>query len=210
MIESKNFTYGVSISDEGDFSYFYKNRPYAIPSPILQNERHISLLDRFLTDNNLLPERLGMTLKPRYRNIVLISPTSRLTKPKSGLYDCTAVMKGDQFIERFNNDINDDILSDALSLAKVISLDSLERFAEKTVLHHKLITIDYVAKFGLKDNVQIEENAAEYKTTPNCPVCGWAMVQREARKGKNAGQEFWGCKSFPKCRGVVSIDKDDR
>ena len=41
VIESKNFNYGVSISDEGDFSYFYKNRPYAIASPISQNERHI-------------------------------------------------------------------------------------------------------------------------------------------------------------------------
>lgn len=101
VIESKNFTYGVSISDEGDFSYFYNNIPFSIPSPISQNERHIRLLDRFLSDNNLLPKRLGVTIKPRYQNIVLISPESRLTKPKNGLYDCTAVMKADKFVERF-------------------------------------------------------------------------------------------------------------
>ena len=52
VLESKNFTYGVSISDDGDFSYFYNNRPFSIPSPISQNERHIRLLDRFLTNNN--------------------------------------------------------------------------------------------------------------------------------------------------------------
>lgn len=82
IIESKNFSSGVSISDEGDFSYFYKNRPYPIPSPIAQNERHIKLLDRFLTDNDLFPKRLGVSIKPTYRNIVLISPASRLSKPK--------------------------------------------------------------------------------------------------------------------------------
>lgn len=208
VIESKNYTYGVSINEEGDFCYFHNKKPISIPSPISQNERHISLLDRFLTDNNLLPKRLGMTIKPRYRNIVLISPTSRLTKPKSGLYDCTAVMKGDKFVERFNNDINDDTLSDALNLTKVISRDSLEKFAKTVVLHHKPITIDYIAKFGLKDDEKIEEQAAEYNSVPSCPVCEKAMVQREVKKGKKAGDKFWGCTQYPKCRGVINIEKD--
>ena len=208
VIESKNFTYGVSISDEGDFSYFYKNRPYAIPSPISQNERHIRLLDRFLNDNDLLPRRLGVKLQPRYRNIVLISPKSRLTKPKRGLYDCTPVMKGDQFLERFNNDTNDGTITDAMSLAKVVSRDSLERFAEKIVLQHKPISIDYIAKFGLKDAEKVEEVTAEYNASPACPVCGKGMVQREAKKGKNAGNKFWGCTQYPKCRGVLDIENE--
>ena len=208
VIESKNFNYGVSISDEGDFCYFYNNQPVSIPSPLLQNERDISLLDRFLTDNDLLPKRLGITLKPKYRNIVLISPKSRLTKPKTGLYDCTPVMKADQFIERFEKDKKeDDILNDAVSVAKVISRDSLERFAEKIVLHHKPITIDYVAKFALKDDEKGEEGTAEYNAAPDCPVCSKPMVQREAKKGKNAGNKFWGCTQYPKCRGVLAIEE---
>lgn len=204
VIESKNFTYGVSISDEGDFSYFYNNRPFSIPSPILQNERHIRLLDRFLSDNNLLPKRLGVTIKPNYQNIVLISPQSRLTKPKSGLYDCTAVMKADKFVERFKKDSDDESLT---SLAKVISSNSLKEFAEKIILHHKPFTIDYIAKFGLKDVQKAEEVTAEYQSSPTCPVCSKEMVQREATKGKNAGNKFWGCSQYPKCRGVVALDE---
>lgn len=206
VLESKNFTYGVSISDDGDFSYFYNNRPFSIPSPISQNERHIRLLDRFLTKNNLLPKRLGVTIKPNYRNIVLISPESRLTKPKRGLYDCTAVMKADKFLERFKKDMNDDNL---MSLAKVISSDSLNEFAEKVVLHHKPFTIDYVAKFGLKELKQVEEvSSAEYQSSPVCPLCSNEMVQRAATKGKNAGNKFWGCSQFPKCRGVLKMDEE--
>lgn len=35
-----------------------------------------------------------------------------------------------------------------------------------------------------------------------CPLCGAAMVERTARKGQNAGQTFWGCSTFPACRGT--------
>ena len=37
---------------------------------------------------------------------------------------------------------------------------------------------------------------------PSCPRCGGNLVVRTARKGKNAGQRFWGCETFPKCRFV--------
>lgn len=158
-----------------------------------------------------MPKRLGMTLKPRYRNIVLISPNSRLTKPKKGLYDCTAVMKSDKFLERFNRDNKEDnVFNDAVSVAKVISQDSLENFSKKIVLHHKPFTIDYVAKFGLKDNQKVSDATVEYQMSPTCPVCNKEMVQREAKKGKNAGNKFWGCSQFPKCRGVLELDEEIR
>jgi len=40
---------------------------------------------------------------------------------------------------------------------------------------------------------------------PNCPLCGKAMALRTAQKGKNAGQQFWGCTAYPECRGVVNV-----
>lgn len=41
--------------------------------------------------------------------------------------------------------------------------------------------------------------------TPPCPKCGTPTVLRYAKKGANAGQPFFGCPSFPKCRGAVAI-----
>jgi restriction system protein len=38
---------------------------------------------------------------------------------------------------------------------------------------------------------------------PACPRCGKPMVLRTARSGKNAGQPFWGCSSYPQCKGVA-------
>lgn len=41
---------------------------------------------------------------------------------------------------------------------------------------------------------------------PGCPKCGSGMVRRIARTGSNAGSAFWGCSSFPACRGVRQVD----
>ncbi|WP_422824007.1 topoisomerase DNA-binding C4 zinc finger domain-containing protein [Variovorax robiniae] len=37
---------------------------------------------------------------------------------------------------------------------------------------------------------------------PSCPSCGAEMIKRTAKKRKNAGQNFWGCATYPTCRGV--------
>lgn len=38
-----------------------------------------------------------------------------------------------------------------------------------------------------------------------CPKCGKPMLRRTAKSGPNAGEEFWGCSAFPRCRTVESI-----
>lgn len=42
-------------------------------------------------------------------------------------------------------------------------------------------------------------------TAVHCPDCGAAMVRRVAKRGVNAGNAFWGCSSYPSCRGVRAI-----
>jgi len=39
-------------------------------------------------------------------------------------------------------------------------------------------------------------------TAPACPKCGRPMIRRIAKVGANAGKAFWGCSTFPACRGV--------
>jgi restriction system protein len=44
-------------------------------------------------------------------------------------------------------------------------------------------------------------------TTPSCPNCGAKLVSRTTRKGKNAGQSFWGCPNFPRCKYTMPCRK---
>jgi len=38
-----------------------------------------------------------------------------------------------------------------------------------------------------------------------CPLCGSPMVLRTARKGANAGSQFYGCSKYPQCRGTRPV-----
>ena len=40
---------------------------------------------------------------------------------------------------------------------------------------------------------------------PVCPKCGNPMIKRVARKGVNAGKEFWSCSSYPNCDGTRPV-----
>jgi restriction system protein len=56
--------------------------------------------------------------------------------------------------------------------------------------------------------MSVEENATvkdSSKDPPSCPNCGKAMVQRTAKRGSNPGQSFWGCLSYPACKGTLKM-----
>lgn len=49
----------------------------------------------------------------------------------------------------------------------------------------------------------VESATAETASaTPSCPKCGGPMVSRQARRGQGAGMSFWGCASYPRCKGT--------
>lgn len=39
----------------------------------------------------------------------------------------------------------------------------------------------------------------------SCPRCGAPMKQRTARRGVNAGSQFWGCERYPQCQGTLPL-----
>jgi len=44
---------------------------------------------------------------------------------------------------------------------------------------------------------------------PLCPQCGKPMALRTARKGQQAGAQFWGCSGYPECRGTRALEASD-
>lgn len=75
----------------------------------------------------------------------------------------------------------------------------------------KLFALIQQVKRSLKpkpSETQTPAKPVHFGTTavePVCPQCGANMVRRIARKGDNAGAEFWGCPKFPACRGVRPV-----
>ena len=44
---------------------------------------------------------------------------------------------------------------------------------------------------------------------PMCPQCGKPMALRTAKKGRNAGSQFWGCSGYPNCKATRNLDDAD-
>jgi len=44
---------------------------------------------------------------------------------------------------------------------------------------------------------------------PVCPKCGKPMALRTAKKGRNAGSQFWGCSGYPECKATRNLDDPD-
>ncbi len=44
------------------------------------------------------------------------------------------------------------------------------------------------------------DNSNSKTIAPVCPKCEGELIERIATKGQYAGQKFWGCSNFPKCK----------
>lgn len=38
---------------------------------------------------------------------------------------------------------------------------------------------------------------------PKCPGCNGQMSLRMAKQGRYRGQQFWGCRDYPRCKGII-------
>lgn len=54
----------------------------------------------------------------------------------------------------------------------------------------------------IADTAELPGARNKDENLPTCPECGAPMVRRTARRGSNAGKQFWGCSSFPRCHGI--------
>lgn len=55
------------------------------------------------------------------------------------------------------------------------------------------------------NRANVDNKSSEPEEEKICPKCGSKLVVRVATKGDNAGNKFWGCSGFPKCRYIENI-----
>lgn len=147
VCESKHFAEGVSINEHGEFTAFFGSKPYGVPSPIEQNTKHIAILGRFLNSGAVkLPTRLGFSIKPKLRSLVLVSKGARITRPKAKVPGLDVLIKNDQMFQTVGKAIDE---SSPLALAKVVSPQTLQELAMDIARHHKPISFNWAAKFGV-------------------------------------------------------------
>ena len=56
-----------------------------------------------------------------------------------------------------------------------------------------------------REHVQNLKRRSDPTAERQCPKCGSLLVLRTVKSGAKAGQQFWGCSTFPKCRIMQSL-----
>jgi hypothetical protein len=137
VLETKRFHAGVKINDEGEFERWnsYRNRYEGLPSPLLQNERHIELLKRAAAKLDL-PTRLGVRLPLRFESLILVSPSARIIRPKH--FDAGRVIKADQLRDRVWKDIdNESLLRSMSNIASFVSVETVMQVGRQLASLHR-------------------------------------------------------------------------
>lgn len=152
VCESKHFSEGVAVNAQGEFTAFFNGRPRGVPSPLAQNEKHIDVLEALMNSPSFpLPKRLGLTLRPSFLSLVVVSKGARIQRPKPVPTAFQGIVKADQVWQHIQRDAEQIGFGGAVSsLSKLIGSDTLRELAERLASHHRPIRIDWASKFGLE------------------------------------------------------------
>ncbi len=178
VFESKNYS-GWVFGDENG-----KNWTAMLPNkqknyfynPIKQNNTHLKWMRYFVGDN-----------VPLF-SIIVFSNRCELKKVTVESKD-VKVIKRDWVYSTVRDiwDANEDALTDDKVEELYTSLKELSNVDNETKEKH------------IEDiNKRLDVN--EILDKKICPRCGSELVLRTAKRGAYAGEQFYGCSSFPKCR----------
>ncbi len=80
----------------------------------------------------------------------------------------------------------------------------LERLERDFVEHGGFTERLYAVRSGVRasDQSDTSDRSDSSPAAPACPCCGKPMRLRTARQGSGAGSQFWGCSSYPDCKGT--------
>lgn len=186
VLETKHLHAGMRITETGEFESWnaFKKCYEGMPSPFAQNDRHITVLKEALARIDM-PSKMGLRLSPIYHSYVLVSPKSRIDRPKK--FDTSHVIKADMIGKTINNTFEKAGVLDVFGgLARIMSSEALVKAGETLLRMHHPASFDYAARFGIKAQQQAPLSQPVVQTAP--PV----IQKSSAQQSQQACRE---CKS---------------
>lgn len=172
ILETKHYAKGIKITRHGEFLVSFQKEYVAIESPIEQNKRHIKILKNLLHGEDILPKRLGISIRPHFLPYILVSPKSRVIRPQEKDFRTNSVIKADEFYKQTRDNLNNENpLSTLGSMAKVISCNSLDEVAKKLVSYHHPVSVNYYKRFSIDKKKEQFTFTTQEKSQENKYYC---------------------------------------
>ena len=162
-------------------------------NPILQNQAHLKWLGEYLgIDSHFFYSCIVFGDECTLKDITLTSGRHYVTN-RSNLF--AAISSHIQLsITKLSPEQIDSLYAKLFPLTQVDAEQRAQHIKEVKEIQHK----QEVA-------AQAPVASAQGSQDGICPLCGGRLVLRTATRGANAGNKFWGCSNFPKCRYIKNI-----
>ena len=198
IFESKNYS-GWIFGDEKSQNWTamlpnrQKNQFY---NPIMQNNTHLKWMRKYIGDDIPL------------FSIIVFSERCELKKVNV-LSDTVKVIKRDELYAVVTDiwESHEDVLSEQKIADVYEQLKILTKVSKEVKERH----IEHIEQTYKQPNPPVQTEQ-EKNTPPQeesapliCPRCSSKLILRTAKKGSNAGKQFYGCSAYPKCRYIKNL-----
>ncbi|MCK9156131.1 MAG: four helix bundle suffix domain-containing protein [Paludibacteraceae bacterium] len=149
-------------------------------------------------------QKLPLTKDGDVANNIYTTALDRSTYKSDWLQESAQhVLKQKAKFDAYLTKTNDEIMANALMFLCLRTINQL-----KAYIAHLLQ--EFKKEGGFSENMTAERLAFQVEKgkdegAPLCPKCQKTMIKRVAKKGNNAGKEFWSCSDYPKCFGTRNI-----
>ena len=205
VIESKNYS-GWIFGNEKDQYWTqslpnrFKNRFY---NPIKQNQTHMKWLQSFLKTEIpmfsliVFSERCTLKSVTIHSDNVIVLNRDMLRSVLKDIWKASPDVLTKEEISQIYDNLKP--LTNVDEAVKQAHIEAIRQKASKETIQSARVTTEQT---GSQSDSAYMETISLY-----CPRCGAPLVLRTAKKGANAGQQFYGCSAFPKCRYIMNFPK---
>ena len=195
VFESKNYS-GWIFGDEESLNWtacLPNGQKFKFYNPISQNRSHIIWLKEYVGANVPLFSIVVFSERCTLKKVTIESTDVRVIKRDrtyrvvSDIWDSSPDKLTDEDVKQLYN-----------------KLEVLTNVDESVKLAH-IETIKSKHTTQRSQNNTSSNNNAISASEMICPLCGKQLVLRTAKRGSNAGNQFYGCSGYPNCKFIKNL-----
>lgn len=210
VFESKNYSgwiFGDEKSQKGTMMLPNKEK-HSFYNPIKQNQTHIKWLRSYIGEEIPLFSIIVFSERCELKKVTITSQDIKVIK-RDFTYaavrdiwnknkDC---LSGEEVESLYKNLQKLTKVSEETKEVHIQNIKNRYSISEKESACLKKMIMNPEETKQEIENKKVETSVSENSEPDKvCPRCGKKLILRTAKKGVNAGKQFWGCSGFPKCR----------
>lgn len=201
VCDSKAYSEGVEINDDGDWVWYHDGQPRRMESPLTQIDRHISALRDSLEASIIRrPTLLGIHRDPTFNGVVVFSNKTIIKRPKdrTRVPGLERVMNLDRLITTLNAAVAERAAHEG---GKTVTAQRIETVAKQLAAAHRPTEPNFLARFGIQD---APTSAGSRR---RCSSCGTSVSMKVVAYCRDNAAAFEGRLLCPPCQYRVRQSK---